>query len=297
MARPMTWQQTLTQMALWDLKVIEYPGWRDRGRDPEHGPFNNVRGVVIHHTGSDKGQGDDYLRFLAITGRASEGIPAPLCNTSTDMDGDLHLIAQGRANHAGEGSSQTGAHVLNEDYAGYSTELHPGPDDEFDGNAVYYGNEVRYDGGQPMTPKQYASAVRWAAAVCHFHGWSALSVIGHREHTRRKNDPGNCPMNKFRADVAALLKAGPPNKTGDLTVADAQDILAAIADLKADIYAGPRYQALQNSVNAVASAVGTVLPYLKSEDVADDAAVAALRKSLDDLKAALPKPAPVPPTT
>jgi hypothetical protein len=164
---------------------------------------------MIHHTGSDKGQGDDYLKFLFVNGDPGRNLPGPLCHVSTDMDGDLWLGATGRANHAGKGSSTTLAHVMAEGYNGYGAELKPGPDN-VDGNAVYYGNEVRYDGGQPMTAKQYAAATRWAAAVCDFHGWSALSIIGHREHTRRKSDPGNCPMNKFRADVAALLKAGPP---------------------------------------------------------------------------------------
>lgn len=206
MAKPMTADQTLGALKKWHVPYKEWTGWKTRGRDPEHGPFSDVHGIVIHHTGSDAGQSDDYLDFLATRGRP--GLPGPLCNVSTDMDGDLWLIAQGRANHAGTGSSGTFNHIKAEDYAGYVSELKPGPDN-LDGNAVYYGNEVRYDGGQPMTPKQYASALLWAAAVCDFHGWSALSIIGHREHTSRKNDPGSCPMNKFRADVAALLKAGP----------------------------------------------------------------------------------------
>jgi len=205
MATPMTAAETLAAMKLWGVPYREYSGWKTRGRDPEHGAWGPVNGIVIHHTGSDV-QSDNYLDFLAVNGRGD--LPAPLCNVSTDMDGDLWLIAQGRANHAGEGSSGVLGHVINEDYAGFVHELKAGPDDT-DGNAHFYGNEVRYDGGQPMTAKQYAAATRWAAAVCHHHGWSALSVIGHREWTTRKPDPGNCPMNKFRSDVAALLKAGP----------------------------------------------------------------------------------------
>lgn len=207
MAKAMTPAQTLAQMKLWKVPYREYHGWETRGR----GPMGEVHGIIIHHTGSDS-QSDGYLQFLAVDGRGD--LPAPLCNVSTDMDGDLWLIAAARANHAGAGSSRIMAHVTNEDYAAtaYKQELKPGPDD-LGGtacNGSYYGNEVRYDGGQPMAAKQYAAAVRWAAAVCHFHGWSAQSVIGHREHTLRKPDPGNCPMHLFRLAVSGLLAAGPP---------------------------------------------------------------------------------------
>lgn len=207
MAKPMTAAETLAAMKLWKVPYREYHGWQTRGRDPEHGAWGPVNGIVIHHTGSDS-QSDGYLQFLAVDGRGD--LPAPLCNVSTDMDGDLWLIAQGRANHAGKGSGTILSEVIGEDYPGYTTELHAGPDNT-DGNAHFYGNEVRYDGGQPMTSQQWATATRWAAAVCHHHGWSALSIVGHREWTRRKPDPGNCPMNQFRAAVAALLKAGPPS--------------------------------------------------------------------------------------
>jgi hypothetical protein len=195
----------IAAMKKWSVPVKWYPGWDTRGRP---GDFTSVNGVVIHHTGSDS-QTDAYLDFLFKTGRASEGIPGPLCNASTDFDGDVHVGAIGRANHAGKGSSATLNHVIAEDYKGYqSPELRPGPDNT-DGNAHFYGNEVRYDGGQVMTVKQFASAVRWAAAICDHYNWSALSVIGHREWTGRKNDPGMCSMYTFRSAVAALLKAGP----------------------------------------------------------------------------------------
>lgn len=216
MAKPMTKAEWVTAMTLWQVPVKYYPGWDTRGRDfviPSLA-FDDINGVVIHHTGSDAGQSDDYLKFLFVTGRPTDNIPGPLCHSAADMDGDLNMGAIGRANHAGQGSSATLGHVVAEDYAGYQNELKPGADNT-DGNAHFYGCEVRYDGGQPMTPKQYQAALRWAAAICHHYGWSALSVIGHREWTTRKNDPGSCPMTKFRSDVAALLKAGPPKTTTD----------------------------------------------------------------------------------
>lgn len=233
MARPMTADQTLAAMKKWHVPYKEYSGWRTRTRPGDH---SDMRGIVIHHTGSDAGQTDDYLRFLFITGRPADGIPGPLCNVATDMDGDLWLGANGRANHAGRGSGAVLAKITAESYAGFTSELHPGADDT-DGNAHLYGNEVRYDGGQPMTAKQYDAAVRWAAAICDFHKWSALSIIGHREWTSRKNDPGNCPMNKFRAAVDARLKAGPGATSGGSTPskppASTEDPLMAISDADA----------------------------------------------------------------
>jgi len=227
MAKPMTADQTLAAMKKWRVPFKEYPGWRTNGRPASAGPFDDVRGVIIHHTGSDSGQSDDYLHFLFVTGRPEDGIPGPLCHVATDMDGDLHLGATGRANHAGRGSGAVLAKVGAENHLGFTAELKPGPDDT-NGNAYFYGNEVRYDGGQPQTPQQYDSAVRWAAAVCDFHKWSALSVIGHREWTTRKNDPGVCPMTKFRADVAARLKAGPGIQEIDMTLTPSE--IQQIAD-------------------------------------------------------------------
>jgi hypothetical protein len=224
---------------------------------------------MIHHTGSDAGQSDAYLRFLFVDGRAD--LPAPLCHASTDMDGDLHLGATGRANHAGQGSGAVLAKVSAENHPGFTAELHAGPDTT-DGNAHFYGNEVRYDGGQPMTAKQYDSAVRWAAAICDFHKWSALSVIGHREWTTRKPDPGHCPMNKFRADVAALLKAGPPaspkppnggtptpSKDDDVALTPAQEAAIAKAGWLADQFAqGAQFETDLDGIGEIKASLATL---------------------------------------
>ncbi|HEX2642605.1 MAG TPA: peptidoglycan recognition family protein [Thermoanaerobaculia bacterium] len=213
-------------MKKWHVQYKEYPGWTTRHRP---GAFSDIRGIVIHHTGSDA-QSDSYLDWIFTQGRASEGIPAPLCHVSTDFDGDVHLGALGRANHAGKGSSATLAKVTLEQWPGLTQETKPGPDNT-DGNAHFYGNEVRYDGGQPMTAQQYASAVRWAAAICDHYGWSAMSVIGHREWSSRKNDPGKCPMNKFRFDVDRLLKAGPPGAAKPSTSTQETDMALTDADV------------------------------------------------------------------
>lgn len=229
MAKAMTPAQIRAAMTKWKVPVRYYPGWETRGRRA----FGSVRGIVIHHTGSDS-QSDDYLRFLFVGGRPAEGIPAPLCNVSTDMDGDVWVGAALVANHAGAGSKVTMDHVIAEDYNGYLAELRPGPDNlsgNFS-NGSYYGNEVRFDGGQPMTHAQWDSAVLWAAAICDFHGWSAKSVIGHREHSSRKPDPGSTKMYLFRASVNARLAAGPPGTTkpGDVPVKPSGGTVAFTSD-------------------------------------------------------------------
>lgn len=204
MAIAITPDQLITALKKWNVKYREYPGWRTRTRP---GGIVDARGVVEHHTGGGSAS-DSYLYFLFVEGRPEEGIPGPLCNVATAPDGTLHVGAIGRANHAGSGSQTVMNHVVAEDYNGYATELEPGPDG-VNGNAYYYGNEMIYTGLVAPTDAAYRTAVLHAAAVCDFHGWSALSVIAHREHTRRKNDPGFCPMTKFRTDLATVLKIGP----------------------------------------------------------------------------------------
>jgi hypothetical protein len=113
------------------------------------------------------------------------------------------------------------------------------------GNLHYYGNEIRYDGAHSMTAAAYRTALLHAAAIRDFHGWSALSVIGHREHTRRKNDPGRCPMNKFRTDLAAVLRAGPD---GD-DMANADEVLAELR--KFEKAEAQRYSDLANRVQGL----------------------------------------------
>jgi hypothetical protein len=253
LAKPMTPDQTLAALRTWKVQFREYPGWRTRGRP---GGITDVHGIVLHHTGSDS-QSDDYLNFLFVRGRPEDGIPGPLCNVSTDMDGDLHLGAVGRANHAGSGSLTTMNHVIAEDYLGYTVELKPGLDD-VNGNPHYYGNEIRYAGSQPMSARAYRTALLYAAAVCDFHGWSALAVIAHREHTTRKTDPGHCPMNKFRTDLAAVLKAGPD---GD-DMANADEVLAELR--KFEKAEAQRYADLANRVQGlIDSEAGRYADYVR----------------------------------
>lgn len=209
MSRPMTEAQWKAQLKKWKVDVVYLPGWATRGRN--HLPFSNVNGIMIHHTGSDS-QSKDYIDWLFTRGRPAEGIPAPLAQTMAMMDGRIIMGARGRANHAGKGVQRILSKVIQETVS-LTDEEKPGALGTVDGNARFYGNEVAFDGGQPMTAKQYRAVVLWCCAIADFHKWSGQSVIGHGEWTSGKWDPGHTDMAKLRRDVNAQLKAGPPGSS------------------------------------------------------------------------------------
>lgn len=196
MATPLTADRLLTVLRGEGLTVREYKNWRTHERDDETGrAFGPVHGVVIHHTaGRDS---------LALCYAGTAGLPGPLCHTHLAKDGIASMLSAGRANHAGSFAANAHAAVLAE------SSVHPRPDaaEPVDANDLYYGIEIENlgDGRDPYPTVQYDAAVRWAAALCRAHGWSADSVIGHREGTRRKVDP-TFSMEVFRAAVAERLK-------------------------------------------------------------------------------------------
>lgn len=302
MAKAMTFAQRVSQAKKWEVPLRIYPGAETRGR----GPLGEMYAYVVHHTGSDS-QSDAYLKFLAIDGRPD--LPPPLCNDSTDMDGDVWLIAAGRANHAGAGSSRTRAAVLKATYTGNLT---PGPDD-LGGtacNGSTYGNEVRFDGGQPMTRAQWVSTVLDAASVCDWHGWSEHHVIGHKEHTGRKPDPGSTVMALLRADVRVALKAGPGNWPVPAT--DTEDDVttpAQMAELKNFTEARTQAYAawvakhndsmLAKATSQIGNAISAFAAAEKVDDAKTDKALGELRALVEELTkqdpatvTAMPLPAP-----
>lgn len=203
MAEALTLAQIVAKYREWHVPHKVYAGAGTRGRPGGLAPV----GITEHHTGGGSASAS-YLYFLFVTGRPSEGIPGPLCSEATDLGGTVHVGAVGRANHAGKGSSVTRDRVISENYPGYDTEMRPGPD-VVNGNAIYYGNEWIYSGTRPPTAAQYRGAALAAAARCDAHGWTALSVFAHREHSRRKGDPFGVLMQQFRRDVRLCLANGP----------------------------------------------------------------------------------------
>lgn len=181
------------------VQLDEYQSWRTNNRNHK-GAWGPVNGVMIHHTAGVGG----HILDLCYDGTGS--LPGPLCHAVAAKSGTIHLVGNGRANHAGTIAQNAHLAVLNEDSD------HPRPDvrEPVDGNARYYGIEIenRGDGDDPYPDGQYDQVVRWAAAICRAHGWTADSVIGHKEATRRKIDP-SFDMEAFRAAVAERLAHAP----------------------------------------------------------------------------------------
>ncbi|MEW5810338.1 MAG: N-acetylmuramoyl-L-alanine amidase [Actinomycetota bacterium] len=163
------------------LDVSELAGWRRRG----HGDFSDIRGVMVHHTGSDTATAESIAR-----GRPD--LPGPLSQLHIARTGTVTVVAAGVAWHAG-----LGAHAwLPVNGANRHT----------------IGIECANSGTSPSAPHrrnwpdaQYFALVQSCSAICRRLGHSADRVIGHKEYAGRaqgKWDPGAIDMNILRRDIA-----------------------------------------------------------------------------------------------
>lgn len=178
------------------VPVIEYPGWRTRGRPGSFAP----RGLVMHHDASPMGPSPTLANYIAVIGRPPD-TPAPLsqlwvckgCNVHAV--GTWHVLAAGRAHHAGTGDGWGRVRAGN-------------------GNADAYGVEVDHTTGERVDPVLYASLVRGSAALLTALGASAVDALpGHKEYAPgRKVDP-DWDMRVMRSDV---LKAQASPQKGSL---------------------------------------------------------------------------------
>lgn len=192
------------ELRRWGIPVAEVPGWQSRGRPHSTGSFAPFA-VGNHHTGT--GTSDAFptagLNTL-INGRSD--LPGPLCQLGNDYLGRVHVIAAGRANHAGKSNGA-------------------GPLVTGDGNWQMIGIEHMYNGTQPMSPAQYRTAVRMNACLLTRLGRDAGYALEHAEWSLEgKWDMGGVDMGPFRFDVVREMTIGPtpappptppPAPTGD----------------------------------------------------------------------------------
>jgi hypothetical protein len=124
---------------------------------------------------------------LCIHGRPD--LAGPLCHVVLDPHGTCHLVAAGRANHAGAGG-----------WKGLS------------GNSTVFGIEAVHDGSSrtPWPEEQLAAYVVAAGALARMAGFGPGAICAHREWApRRKVDPVGVDMDRFRDDVARYLRQAP----------------------------------------------------------------------------------------
>ncbi len=202
------------------LDVVEFPGWRQRG----HGDFKDIRGVMVHHTGSDTATPDS----IAYGRRDLAG---PLSQLHIARDGTVTVVAAGVAWHAGVGM-----------YPWLPVNM---------GNWHTIGIECANSGTNPSAPHrrnwpdaQYFALVGSCAAICRRLGQPAARTIGHKEYSGRaqgKWDPGAIDMDQLRRDVAERIGAvsGGPTPRPPVPVGEYAEVLlhrgsrgAAVAELQ-----------------------------------------------------------------
>jgi len=207
MSTPMTAAQWLAALRAEGITdIVEMPNWKTHNRNPGRA-WGDVHGLAVHHTAGVGTGMADYCY------NGSAALPGPLVQDFLAKDGTLYLVGNGRCNHAGTIAANAHNAIVNEAMPFNST-LKPDATEPYDGNRELYGLEIenRGDGSDPYPAKQMDVAVRWAAARCRVHDWTAGSIAGHKELTRRKTDP-SFDIAGFRRIVRDRLK-------GDTDMAD-----------------------------------------------------------------------------
>jgi hypothetical protein len=223
MATPLSADRLLKALRDEGLTVVQVREWRTHNRN-HMGAWGPVKGVMLHHTAPTP----DPVA-LCYDGRSD--LPGPLCHGVITKNGKVHLVGNGRANHAGGGDPDVLAAVIAESYGDRppAPTEHQGSAGAVDGNAPFYGFECHNDGDgkDPWPPEQQEAMVRASAAVCRAHGWSAKSTIGHLEWSDWKVDPSALPMPSLRARIAERLThpagwspATPPRDEGQVALSD-----------------------------------------------------------------------------
>ncbi|MFE6429385.1 N-acetylmuramoyl-L-alanine amidase [Streptomyces rochei] len=189
MAAPLSAADLLAALRAEGCKVQEYRSWRTHRRPTSTGAFGPINGVMIHHTVTS---GTDSSVALCYNGHSD--LPGPLCHGVIAKDGTIYLVSAGRANHAGPGDDDVLRMVQNESYNRDSL-LAPN-EANTDGNARFYGFECINlgNGKDPWPAAQRDAIVRASAAILRAYGgpakgWTAKSVIGHKEWQPGKIDP------------------------------------------------------------------------------------------------------------
>jgi hypothetical protein len=179
------WLEDVLRPELGDrLKTL--PGWQESG----HGDFNDIRGVIVHHTGNSSETAQSIRN-----GRPD--LEGPLANLHIAPDGTVTIVAVGVCWHAGVGSypwlptDNANWHMIGIECAW--------PDIRPDGS---------YDPGQRWPDAQIIAMRDTCTALIARLNFDASRVIGHKEWAgaaQGKWDPGNISMDWFRGEITKDL--------------------------------------------------------------------------------------------
>lgn len=193
------WREVIALLRSWGFVVEEVPGWERRGLGAVR-----VLWAVWHHTAGPQKSGARASLHTVTFGRP--GLRNALCNTYTDRDGVIFMVAARLAYHAGKGIITS--------------------------NSTSTGHEAENDGvGEVWKDRHYWSQVALAAAESLVFGLDASHHIDHREHAPgRKIDRTGINSDQFRRDVASFIAAKYKEATVPLSDEDIQRIRQAIQE-------------------------------------------------------------------
>lgn len=173
--------------------VVEVDGWESRGRPSSSGGFDPY-GTLHHHTGTTASPSNPAPTLQTVIHGRSD-LPGPLCHALIGYDGTVHVVAAGRANHAGECN-------------GF------GPFSGGDGNAQLIGWEIDYDGTQAISDAQQDAAVRASAAVLKRLGETENYAATHQETSKTgKWDTGGVTGDQWRTLIRDRMSGTTPAPT------------------------------------------------------------------------------------
>jgi hypothetical protein len=181
-----TWLAEVLRTA--GLTVVEYPGWKTRGR----GEFGNLRAVVWHHDASPPGDSPGVPTYMI----RNFGTAAAQCWVA--RDGVWHVIAAGVAYHAGK--------------------VQPGKP----GNHESIGVETDHTTGEDWPAALLASLRVGTAAILRKLGEPASTGLEFHKSiclpVGRKSDPDGLNLAEERGAVALLLRPSTPKPVEALMV-------------------------------------------------------------------------------
>jgi peptidoglycan hydrolase-like protein with peptidoglycan-binding domain len=197
------WLHDLPQALASISGVDYYPGWQTRSRSS--GGFDNLYGIVCHHTATSPGASFAVYNRIAWQTHPER----PVANISLGRGGEICVGVAGASNHAGKGGP---------------THMSKGTVPLNSGNRYLIGIEALNTGvGEPWGEDQQNRYIELVRALCAHYGFNPhTDVVSHNLWTpARKIDPagpsrwgsinrsGTWDFNLFRNEVATASQPSP----------------------------------------------------------------------------------------